>query len=99
MPSKKYKITNYTKTKARKLGVIVKLSTRKGKKIDVFKNGKKVASVGALGYNDYPTWKALESQGVVPKGTANTKRKSFKARHVHRKKKGTPAWYADQLLW
>ena len=46
-----YTITAYTRRQAKKLGVKVKLSTRKGKKIDVFnKDGKKLASVGALGY-------------------------------------------------
>ena len=50
-----YIIKSYTKTQARKLGVVVKPSKVKGKKIDVFKNGKKIASVGALGYSDYPT--------------------------------------------
>lgn len=38
-----YKITSYTKSKARKIGVEVKPSKIKGKKIDVFKGGKKVA--------------------------------------------------------
>ena len=40
-----YSITNYTKGKAKKLGVSVKHSTNKKKKIDVFKNGKKVARI------------------------------------------------------
>ena len=52
-----YKITNYTKRQAKKLGVEVKPSSVKGKKIDVFnKKGKKIASVGALGYMDYPNY-------------------------------------------
>lgn len=94
-----YKIKKYTKDKAKKLGLTVKPSKNKGKKIDVFKNGDKVASVGALGYNDYPTYLELERKGKVPKGTAKEKRKNYKKRHIHRKKKGTPAYYADQLLW
>jgi hypothetical protein len=50
-----YKITNYTKAQAKKLGVSVKPSSVKGKKIDVIQGqNKKVASVGAIGYNDYP---------------------------------------------
>ena len=47
-----YRIKPYTKRQAKKLGVTVKPSKLKGKKIDVFKNGKKVASVGAIGYDD-----------------------------------------------
>jgi hypothetical protein len=51
-----YSISAYTKSKAKKIGVTVRPSTRKGKKIDVFKNGKKVASVGAKGYDDFTTY-------------------------------------------
>lgn len=94
-----YKILKYTKDQAKKYGLTVKPSKVKGKKIDVFKDGKKVASVGSINYNDYPNYLELEKKGKVPKGTANKKRKAYKARHVHRTKKGTPAWYADKLLW
>jgi hypothetical protein len=51
-----YQITDYTYQQAKKLGVEVKPSTDKKKKIDVIKNGNKIASVGAIGYNDYPTY-------------------------------------------
>ncbi len=95
-----YKILPYTKYAAKKLGVKVKPSKNKRKKIDVFKNGKKVASVGAIGYKDYPTYMRLESKGKVKKGTADKKRKSYKARHQsNRTKKGTNGYYADKLLW
>ena len=90
-----YKIKKYTYAQAKKHGVTVKPSKTKGKKIDVFKGGKKVASVGATGYNDYPTW--ISKKG---KEYANKRRKSYKARHSYnRKKRGTPGWYADKLLW
>ena len=90
-----YKITNYTKSKAKKLGLTVKLSKTKGKKIDVFKNGIKVASVGATGYGDYPTF--LISNGSV---YANKRRKAYKSRHQkNRTKRNSNGWYADQLLW
>jgi hypothetical protein len=94
-----YRIKPYTQRQAKKIGVTVKVSRTKGKKIDVFKNGKKIGSVGATGYKDYPTYMELEKKGKVPKGTAKNKRKAYKARHVHRKKKWTNAWLADQLLW
>lgn len=94
-----YTILTYTKKQANKFGLKVKSSSVKGKKIDVFKNGKKVASVGAIGYNDYPTYMKLEKSGLVEKGTAAKKRKAYKSRHIHRKKINTPAWYADKLLW
>ena len=57
-----YRITDYTKQQAKKLGVEVKPSKTKGKKIDVFKKGKKVASVGAIGYKDFPTYSKLEKE-------------------------------------
>jgi hypothetical protein len=95
-----YKITNYTKAQAKKLGVSVRQSSVKGKKIDVVKDGKKIASVGAIGYNDYPTFKKLEASGEVPKGTAEKRRKLYKDRHdKDRKVKGSRGFWADKLLW
>lgn len=100
----KYKITPYTFSQAKKLGVVVKPSKVVGKKLDVFKNVKgeltKVATVGALGYADYPTFKNLESNGKVPTGTAEKRRKAYKTRHQKdRTIRGTNGWYADKLLW
>lgn len=91
-----YKIKSYTKNKAKQLGVVVKESTRKGKKIDVFdKEGNKLASIGALGYSDYPTF--LQDKG---KEFAEQKRKNYKARHQKdRTKKNSNGWFADNLLW
>jgi hypothetical protein len=90
-----YRITKYTRDQAKKLGVEVKASTVKGKKIDVFKNGKKVASVGAIGYSDYPTY--IREKG---KEYADERRRLYKKRHnKDRNKRGTNSWYADKLLW
>ncbi len=99
-----YRIKTYTKNQARKLGVIVKNSTNKKKKIDVFKkkkdkNGKmilkKIASVGAIGYNDYPTF--IQTKG---KAYADKRRKLYKIRHnKYRNIKGTNSYWADKLLW
>jgi len=90
-----YRIKPYTYRRARALGVTVKPSTRKGKKIDVFKNGKKVASVGALGYGDYPTFTIQKG-----KAFADKRRRAYKQRHQKdRMRRGTPGYYADQLLW
>lgn len=90
-----YSITSYTKNQAKKLGVTVKPSKVKGKKIDVFKNGKKVASVGAIGYNDYPTY--IKKKG---KEYADKRRKLYKQRHnKDRKVRGSNGYYADKLLW
>jgi hypothetical protein len=95
-----YKIKKYTKNQAKKIGVIVKPSSSKGKKIDVFKKGVKVASVGAIGYNDYPTYMELERKGKVSKGTAKLRRKLYKIRHKKdRNIKNSNGYYADKLLW
>lgn len=95
-----YKITKYTKLMAKELGVTVKLSKVKGKKIDVFKDGKKIASVGAIGYNDFPTLLEKEKLGKIEKGAADRRRRLYKIRHESdRHKLGTPGYYADKLLW
>lgn len=90
-----YPITNYTKQRARELGVIVKPSTRKDKKIDIFRDDKKVASVGAYGMNDYPTWLRLKGHSFAAERRRLYKIRHDKTRHV----KGSPSWYADKLLW
>lgn len=89
-----YNISDYSYTQAKKLGVEIKPSSRKGKKIDVFKNGDKVASIGAIGYKDYPTYMKEDKQ------LANQKRKAYKARHqADRNVKGSAGYYADKILW
>ena len=90
-----YRITDYTKQQAKKLGVIVKASSLKGKKIDVFKNGEKVASVGEIGYSDYPTY--MRTKG---KAYADERRRLYKIRHAKdRNVKNSDGYYADKLLW
>lgn len=90
-----YTITKYTKDKAKALGVVVKRSTNKKKKLDVFKDGKKISSVGAIGYSDYPTY--LKTKG---KEFADKRRAAYKKRHQKdRTKKGSNGYYADKLLW
>ena len=90
-----YQITDYTKQKAQELGVVVSNSTNPKKKLDVFKSGKKVASVGAIGYNDYPTFMKLDG-----KKYADERRKLYKKRHAKDLKNvGSNGWYANKLLW
>lgn len=91
-----YTITKYTRDRAKKLGVVVKPSSVKGKKLDVFnKKGEKVASIGALGMGDYPTF--MKEKG---KEYADVRRRLYKQRHQKdRHKRGTAGYYADQLLW
>ena len=91
-----YRITKYTYDQAKKLGVTVKPSTVKGKKLDVFnKKGEKLASVGALGYADYPTFMATLGNEYAEK-----RRKAYKMRHEKdRHVRGSAGYFADKLLW
>lgn len=89
-----YKIKTEQITAATKLGVKIKPSTRKGKKIDVFIGTQKVASIGALGYGDYWTYFANDPQ------LATKKRKAYQARHQGEQlKKDSPGYYAWFILW
>ena len=90
-----YTISNYSKQKADKLGVEIKNSKTKGKKIDVYKENKKIASIGALGYMDYPSY--INTKG---KTYADKRRKLYKERHSKDcKKKNSPGFYACEILW
>jgi hypothetical protein len=90
-----YEITEYTKKRARELGVTVKPSTNSKKKIDVFKQSKKIASIGAAGMMDFPWY--VKTRGVE---YAQERRRLYKIRH---KKDinvvGSPGWLANKLLW
>jgi hypothetical protein len=95
-----YRITQYSKNQAKKIGLTIKPSKNKSKKIDVYKNGNKIASIGANGYKDYPTYLILEKKGKYPKGYANERRKLYKIRHEKtRKKRYSNSWLADKILW
>lgn len=91
-----YRIKSYSYRQARKLGVDIKPSTVQGKKIDVFnKKGDKLASIGAIGYADYPTF--IEQKG---KEFADEKRRLYKLRHAKdRVVRGSAGYYADKILW
>ena len=95
-----YKILPYSFRKAKELGVVIKPSSNFLKKIDVFKNGKKIASIGARGMNDYPTYLEKEKKGYYSKGYAYKRRKLYKERHEKdRHILGSAGYYADKILW
>ena len=83
--------TDLKKARARaaKLGVVVRPSVVKGKKLDVFgPSGRKLASIGDMRYQDY-------LQHGDPE-----RRRLYKLRHQkNRSIKGTPGYFADQILW
>lgn len=86
-----YHITPHTFKQAKRYGVEVRPSTVKGKKIDIFDDGKKVASIGAVGYGDYGTY-------LIEKGKeyANERRRLYHIRHT---KKTLKELLALRLLW
>lgn len=86
-----YVITPYTKEKAKQAGLTVQPSTRKGKKLDVFKDGKYLTSVGALGYGDFPSY--LKEKGLA---YAEERRRLYHLRHKEETLAGQLAKY---LLW
>jgi len=89
-----YIIKPQQKAAAKKLGVTIRPSQVKGKKIAVFKNGEKVADIGALGYGDY--WTYYQSDKYL----ARSKREAYQARHNGEQNKiGSPGYYSWYILW
>jgi len=89
-----YKILPQQRAAAKKLGVTIKPSEVKGKKIAVFKANEKIADIGALGYGDYWTYYQAD------KYLARSKREAYKARHNGEQNKiGSPGYYAWYILW
>jgi hypothetical protein len=92
-----YKITNYTKQQANKYGLTVKPSQVQGKKISVYKNNEYLGSVGAIGYDDFGSYKI--KQGL---DHANRRRHLYHQRHQHENgynEKYSNSWLAKTLLW
>ena len=88
-----YHITKYSYDQAKKLNVEIKPSSNKKKKIDVFKNDKKIASIGSIQNFDYPTY--IQKKGLE---YANIRRKLYKLRHK-KDLNGKNGFYANKILW
>ena len=65
-----YKIKRNQIKAAKDIGVTIKPSEVKGKKIAVFKNGEKVADIGAIGYSDFWTYYAADPFVEITTGRA-----------------------------
>jgi len=92
-----YHITAYTRKQAKRLGVDVRPSTHPAKKLDVFdkRTGEKLASVGGIGYADYPTYLLKEGKAV-----AEERRRLYRIRHAKDLTVvGSNGWWANELLW
>ena len=82
--------TNLAKARenAKRLGVTITPSKVKNKKLDVFKDGRKIASIGDLRYSDF-------LQHGDKKRQENYLSRHAKTRAV----KGSPSYYAAEILW
>ena len=101
---KSYKIEPKQRENARKLGVEIYPSTRKGKKIDVYKpfvnrsgdfnymDAKYITSIGDINYLDYHKYIKIDPQ------EAENRRRLYLKRHKKRKK-GSAGYYANKILW
>ena len=89
-----YKITNYSYKKAEENDLNIIPSTKKYKKIDVYKNGEYIASIGDIRCNDYPTY--ILNDG---KKYADERRKLYYKRHNLRSSKYSPDNLAKLILW
>lgn len=86
-----YTITDYTKRKAKEIGVTVKPSRNPKKKIDVYKEGQFIQSLGDINYFDYPTY--IKEKGLA---YANERRELYYARHT---KNSIGENLSKYLLW
>ena len=95
-----YRIKAGQRAAAKKLGVAIRPSAAAGKKIDVFKHGIKIASIGDVEYSDFWTYVQDERAGRVAKGTAEERRRLYRVRHAQEcVAQGTPGYYACKILW
>jgi len=87
-----YKIQPYSYARAKDLGVKIYPSTNKKKKIDVYKNGDKIASIGAAKFFDFPHY--LITHG---KEFADNRKRLYHIRHKN--DTGLNGYYAREILW
>ena len=93
-----YNIQPYSIKQAKALGVIIKPSKKKYKKVDVFdKSGNYLVSIGDNRYKDYPTYLAEGDTEY-----ANERRRLYKIRHSgegDENRKGTAGYFSYYILW
>ena len=88
-----YQITDYSFHQAKLLNVEIKPSTNKKKKIDVFKDGQKIASIGSIFYKDFPTY--ISEKGL---DYAYERRRLYRIRHKN-DLNSINGYYASRILW
>jgi hypothetical protein len=70
----------------------IRPSSRKNKKIDVYKDGEYLVSIGDNRYSDYPTY-------IMTKGKAYADKRRNLYYERHKNDKGIAGQYAKQILW
>ena len=88
-----YVIKKYSYDQSKKLGVTIKPSETKNKKIDVYKDNNFICSIGDINYKDYPTY--LEAD----KELALERRRLYHQRHNKENIIGTRGYYSLKILW
>ena len=90
-----YEIKPYTIGQAKKYGYTVKLSMNKKKKLNVYRDNVKIASIGDSLYKNYPTY--VQERGLT---FANARRELYHNRHKKDiERKGSSGYLSSKLLW
>ena len=91
-----YNILPYSYKNAQTLGVKIKPSKIKNKKIDVYDfNNQLICSIGDIHYKDYPTYYITNG-----KEYAEDRRKKYWSRHKKDiSKNGSKGYYSGHILW
>ena len=90
-----YEIKQYSIDEAKKHGYTIKISSNNTKKLDVYKNGIKICSIGDSRYKDYPTYikeKRLDYAKVRRQLYHNRHKKDIEI-------KRSPGYLSSILLW
>lgn len=89
-----YKINKYSKDRAKELGVEIIPSDNPKKKIDIYKDGQYIFSIGDINYMDYFMYLQYG------KDVADKHRKNYYIRHAKDIKNiGSKGYYAAMILW
>ena len=88
-----YVIKKYSYDQAKALGVTIKPSTFKNKKIDVYKDNNFICSIGDSRFYDFPSY--LE----IDKDLALERRRLYHIRHKKDNVEGTKGYYSLKILW
>ena len=88
-----YQILPYHLRQAKKLGVQITPSSKGNYKLDVYKNGKLITSIGDKRFKDYALY--YQHDPVL----AEKRRQLYWKRHAKDNVPNTRGWYALHLLW